>query len=211
MILSGGTHTHTYTKEVVMRRIVSACLSGLLLPTLALAQQSQFHAKPLVEKKVTQLPDGDLFWSIATFEAKTEAEQAAGPMSLVAEWQGRTWVFTLGRAGEPAKGTKVAEIGPIPRIGGTEFLLRVNEAGGPEGATTSPHTHPGSEAFYVLSGELTQRTPHGTLKVSAGQGTPGHGADVPMIVSNSGKGELQEFALFIVDPSRPFNSPAKMD
>jgi hypothetical protein len=32
-----------------------------------------------------------------------------------------------------------------------------------------------------------------------------------MIVSNSGKGELREFALFIVDANRPFNSPAKMD
>jgi hypothetical protein len=105
----------------------------------------------------------------------------------------------------------VTEIGPIPRIQVAEYLLRVNEAGGPEGSATNPHTHPGSEAFYVLSGELTQKTPHGTLKLAAGQGTPGHGGDVPMIVSNSGKGELREFALFVVDANRPFNSPAKMD
>jgi mannose-6-phosphate isomerase-like protein (cupin superfamily) len=182
-----------------------------LLSTLVIAQQNQFVAKPLAEKKVTQLPDGDLYWRIETFDAKPQAEQAAGPYSLVGEAHGKTWLFTLGRAGEPAKGVKVTEIGPIQRMQVKEYLLRVNEAGGPEGAVTSPHTHPGSEAFYVVSGELSQRSPHGTMKVSAGQSTPGHGADTPMIVSNSGKGELREFAMFVVDASRPFNSPAKMD
>jgi len=183
-----------------------------LLPPLVMAQQGQFVAKPLVEKKVTELPSGDLHWRIDTFASKEQAEQAAGPLSLVAETQGKTLLFTVGRAAETARGgTKVAEIGPIPRITAKEYLLRVNEAGGPEGSATNPHTHPGSEAFYVISGELTQKSPHGTLKVTAGQGTAGHGGDTPMIVSNSGSGELREFALFVVDANRPFNSPAKMD
>jgi hypothetical protein len=32
-----------------------------------------------------------------------------------------------------------------------------------------------------------------------------------MVVSNSGSGDLREFALFVVDAGRPFNSPAEMD
>jgi hypothetical protein len=71
--------------------------------------------------------------------------------------------------------------------------------------------HPGSEAFYVLQGELTQKTPHGEAKLAAGRGMVGHGADTPMMVSNSGSGELREFALFVVDAERPFSSPAKFD
>jgi hypothetical protein len=38
-----------------------------------------------------------------------------------------------------------------------------------------------------------------------------HGADTPMMVSNSGTGDLREFALFVVDAEKPFSSPAKMD
>jgi quercetin dioxygenase-like cupin family protein len=72
------------------------------------------------------------------------------------------------------------------------------------------HTHPGSEAFYVLAGELTQRTPHGVARVSAGQTLVGHGGDVPMEVSSSGPAELKEFALFVVDATKPFSSPAHL-
>jgi quercetin dioxygenase-like cupin family protein len=194
------------------RKLISVLVPGLLVfSSLVLAQQG-FYAKPLVEKKVTELPPGDLFWRIDTFDTKEQAHQAAGPMGLVAEYDGKVWLFTLGRAGEDSKGgKKVAEIGPIPRISVAEYLLRINEAGGPQGSATAIHTHPGSEAFYVLQGELTQKTPHGEAKLAAGQSMVGHGADTPMVVSNSGSGELRELALFVVDAKRPFSSPAKFD
>ena len=35
------------------------------------------------------------------------------------------------------------------------------------------HTHPGSETFYVLQGELSQKTPNGLMHVEFGQGMPG--------------------------------------
>jgi quercetin dioxygenase-like cupin family protein len=194
------------------RKLISALVPGLLVvSSLALAQQG-FYAKPLVEKKVTELPPGDLFWRIDNFETKEQAQQAAGPMGLVAEYDGKVWLFTLGRAGEDSKGgKKVAEIGPVPRISVAEYLLRINEAGGPQGSATAVHTHPGSEAFYVIQGELTQKTPHGEAKLAAGQSMVGHGADTPMVVSNSGAGELRELALFVVDANRPFSSAAKFE
>ena len=193
------------------RRLIAALVSGVLIvPSLATAQQA-FFVKPLVEKKVTELPPGDLFWRIHTFDNKEQAQAAAGPLGLVAEYEGKIWLFELGRAGEASKGGKrVAEIGPLPRIDAPQYLLRINEAGGPPGSVTSVHMHPGSEAFYVLAGELTQRTPQGVARVSAGQTLVGHAGDVPMEVSSTGSAELKEVALFLVDATKPFSSPARL-
>ena len=193
------------------RKLIAALVSGVLvLPSLATAQQA-FSVKPLVEKKVTELPAGDLFWRIHTFDSKEQAQAAAGPFGMVAESGGKVWLFELGRAGEASKGgSPVAEIGPLPKVNAAQYLLRINEAGGPPGSVTSVHTHPGSEAFYVLAGELTQKTPQGVARVSAGQTLVGHGGDVPMEVSSSGSAELKEFALFVVDATKPFSSPAHL-
>lgn len=193
------------------RKLIAALVPGLfVLSSLATAQQA-FSVKPLVEKKVTELPAGDLFWRIDTFDSKEQAQAAAGHLGLVAESAGKVWLFELGRAGEASKGGKrVAEIGPLPQVKAPEYLLRINEAGGPPGSVTSVHTHPGSEAFYVLAGELTQKTPQGVVRVSAGQTLVGHGSDVPMEVSSSGSAELKEFALFVVDATKPFSSPAHL-
>jgi quercetin dioxygenase-like cupin family protein len=196
---------------MMKRKLAAALVSGLFVLSPPATAQQAFSVKPLVEKKVKELPSGDLFWRIGTFDSKEQAQAAAGPLGLVAESEGKVWLFELGRAGEASKGGKqVAEIGPLPQVKATEYLLRINEAGGPPGSVTSVHTHPGSEAFYVLSGELTQKTPQGVVRVSAGQILVGHGGDVPMEVSSSGSAELKEFALFVVDASKPFSSPAHL-
>ena len=97
------------------RKLITAIIPALLvLSSLAAAQQT-FVVKPLVEKKVTELPSGELFWRIDNFETKEQAQEAVGPMGLVAEAKGKVWLFTLGPAGVASKGGKqVAEIGPIP-------------------------------------------------------------------------------------------------
>ena len=197
---------------MMTRKLMTVLIPGLfVLSSLATAQQT-FSVKPLVEKKVTELPSGDLFWRIETFDSKEKAQTAAGPLGLVAEFEGKVWLFELGHAGQASKGgKKVAEIGPLPRVNAEQYLLRINEAGGPPGSVTQVHTHPGSEAFYVLAGELTQKTPQGVARVSAGQTMVGHAGDVPMEVSSSGSAELKEFALFVVDATKPFSSPAKLN
>ncbi|WP_404286851.1 cupin domain-containing protein [Microvirga sp. RSM25] len=193
------------------RKLFAALIPGLLILSVPALAQQGFFVKPLAEKKVTELPPGDLFWRIDTFESKEQAQAAAGSLGLVAEYDGKVWLFTLGRGGESTMGgMKVAEIGPVPRIAAQEYLLRVNEAGGPKGSATAAHTHPGSEAFYVLKGELSQKTPHGVARLTAGQSMVGHGTDTPMVVSNSGSEDLREFALFVVDASKPFSSPAPL-
>ena len=56
------------------------------------------------------------------------------------------------KGGTSPGGALVAEIGPVPIAPATNYLLRINESSGPPGSVTTVHTHPGSEAFYVLSG-----------------------------------------------------------
>ena len=72
------------------------------------------------------------------------------------------------------------------------------------------HTHPGSEAFYVLSGQLGQKTSHGVMHADAGQVMNGHVADTPMEIFSSGATDLLQFVMFVVDATRPFSSPAKL-
>ena len=173
--------------------------------------QQALSVKPLAERKVATLPAGDLYWRVETMGTKAEADAAAGPWSLVAESAGKVWLFSLGpRTASTRSAATAAEVGPIPRIAAAEYLLRVNEATGAPGSVTAVHSHPGSEAFYVLKGEQSIRGEHGVLLVKAGQAEAGHGADKAMQVSSTGAEDLHALVMFVVDASRPFSSPAKL-
>jgi quercetin dioxygenase-like cupin family protein len=191
------------------RGVSITAILGLLLSTSAQAQK--LDITPMTEKKVSQLPPGPLFWRVDTFPTFAQAQAVAGPTALAAEVGGKAWLFTLGpRGGSSPGGSKAAEIGPVPSITAPEYLLRVVRSGGPPGAKTPVHTHPGSETFYVLSGELTQKTPDGVHHVSAGQSMLGHPANTPMQVSSSGTGDLSALVMFVNDATKPFSSPATM-
>ena len=189
---------------------VAVAMMGLVLsPSTASAQK--FEIRPVAEKKVQQLPPGPLFWRIDNFPTLAQAQAAAGPTGLAAEVAGKVWLFTLGpKDGSSPGGSKVAEIGPVPPITAPEYLLRINNTGGPPGVKTPVHTHPGSETFYVLSGQLSQKSPHGASHVDAGQSIPGHGPGMPMEVSSSGTTDLNALVMFVVDATKPFSSPATM-
>jgi quercetin dioxygenase-like cupin family protein len=196
-----------------MNRIVHIlAATGIALAAIAAVGQEQpLKIKPLAEKKVVQLPGGTLYWRVENVDSLAKAQAATGEHGLAAESRGKVWLFTLGeKGGSSGAGTKVAEVGPIPRPEAAQYLLRINEATGPKGSITPVHSHPGSEAFYVLAGEQSIRHPHGTLTVRPGQAEAGHGADVPMQVSSSGAEDLHSLVMFVVDANRPFSSPAKM-
>ncbi len=194
-------------------RAIAACALLAVGSAFSMAQQPPvLSVKPVVEKKLKELPAGPLFWRIETFPTLKEAEAAAGPTALAAEISGKVWLFTLGsQGGATAGATKVAEIGPVPPVKAPEYLLRINHASGPPGARTPPHSHPGSEAFYVLRGRLGQRTPHGTMHADSGAAMNGHGADMPMEVFSAGTVDLDQLVMFVVDATRPFSSPARFE
>jgi len=197
-------------------------VSGLL-PSTTKAQQ-QYVVKPVAQKKIKQLPTGPLYWRVENFATLADAKAAVGPdgwnpasvqyettTSLIAEVAGKIWVVTLGpKDASTPGGSKVAEIGPVPAITAPEYLLRLNYGSGPPGAKTPVHSHPGSEAFYVVAGRLGQRTPHGVDYVEAGHTMNGHSAGMPMQVFNAGTTDLTALIMFVVDASKPFSVPAKL-
>src|SRR5215472_2341388 len=179
-----------------------AAMAASLLVSLPLAAQ-QCEVKSIAERKVRQLPPGPLFWRIDNFPTLAQAQAAAGPTALAAEAYGKVWLFTLGpKGGASPGGSKVAEVGPVPPISASEYLLRINRTGGPSGVKTPVHMHPGSESFYVLTGELSQKSPHGVTHVEAGQSMPGHGPGMPMQVSSTGSTDLQALVMFVMDATK---------
>ena len=199
---------------------VSAMLAA---PPSSAASEQKYVVKPVAEKKVKELPAGPLYWRLETFPTLADAKVAVGPdgwnpaavryettTSLIAEVDGKVWVATLGAQGASTPGgTKVAEIGPVPELSASEYLLRLNYGSGPAGSKTPAHSHPGSESFYVISGRLGQRTPDGVHYVDGGQTMNGHAANTTMQVFNAGDGELKALIMFVVDAGKPFSVPAK--
>jgi hypothetical protein len=205
---------HLSARERAM--IFALSVGGLAswLPLAAAAEQSEpkFTITPVVEKKLKQLPAGPLYWRIENFATLAQARAAEGPTSMAAEVKGKAWLFTLGAAGgSTAGGSKVAEIGPMPPTTATEYLLRVTHSGGPPGAKTPVHSHPGPEAFYILAGRMGQKTPEGVSYAQAGEGMNGRAGDVPMEVFSAGTTDLDQLVLFVVDAGKPFFAPAKLE
>ena len=195
--------------RIFVAAIALAC-ALVAAPATAPAQQP-LVIKPLAERKVERLPDGELYWRIENVDSLAAAQAAAGPSGLAAEAAGKVWLFTLGaRGGSTGAGSKGGEVGPIPRFEAAQYLLRINEARGAPGSVTPIHSHPGSEAFYVLAGEQSIRSPHGTMRVAAGKAEAGQGGDVAMQVSSTGAADLHALVMFVVDANRPFSTPAKM-
>lgn len=190
---------------------LTLCAATFLSLRTAEAQQ-KFEIKPVAETKIKQLPAGPLYWRVENLPTLAEAKAAAGDTSLAAEISGKVWLFTLARKGGATPGaSKVAEIGPVPVIEAPEYLLRINHAGGPPGAKTPVHSHPGSEAFYVLKGRLGMKTPNGVMHADSGKTMNGHHADMPMEVFSAGTTDLDQIVMFLVDATRPFSSPAKFE
>lgn len=198
-----------------MKRFLAAAIAVLAWASCPAAFPAPAHPplviKKLAQKKVSELPAGPLYWRIENFATISQAQAAAGPWSLVAESGGKVWLFTLGSAGGASpNGHKVAEVGPIARVAAPQYILRINDASGAPGSMTKVHSHPGSEAFFVLQGEQSIRGPHGVLRVEAGQPQAGQGAGMPMQVSSTGATSLHALVMFVVDSGRPFSSPAQM-
>jgi mannose-6-phosphate isomerase-like protein (cupin superfamily) len=193
---------------------LSLCAMGSLLsPSTAAAQtEPKFVITPVAEKKLAQLPAGPLYWQVENFATLAQAKAAERPTSLAVEAGAKAWLFTLGpKGGSTPGGNKVAEIGPVPPITAAEYMLRITHSGGPPGAKTPVHSHPGPEAFYVLSGRLGQKTPHGVSYAEAGQSMNGQPADVPMEVFSAGTTDLDQLVIFVVDAAKPFTAPAKLE
>lgn len=190
----------------LIKTTVALAANAALGAAPAMAQGiGEFVVTKMAETNVDELPEGELYWHVENFSTIDEAKSAGGDFSLAAEFDDKVWLFTLAdRRADNRGGTPVASIGPVPRIDSDGFLLRVNNAVAPVGAKTSIHSHPGPEAFLILSGQLTQHTPYSMHVLNAGATMPGV-PDQTMEIHSTGDEELRELIMFVVDPSRPFS------
>jgi hypothetical protein len=194
--------------------MVSLMTVAMLPSSAVAAEPGQFIVSPVAEKKLTDLPTGPLYWRIENFPTLDQAQSAAAasPTSLAAAVSGKVWLFTLGQTGGTTPGgIKVAEVGPVPVFTAPEYMLRINHAAGPPGSKTPVHSHPGSESFYVLAGQVGQRTPHGVSHAEVGESMVGHGPDMPMEVFSGGTTDLDQLVMFLLDATRPASVPAKLE
>ena len=173
------------------------------------ATASALVVKPVAEKTVQSLPDQPLYWHVERFSNAAEAANGAAPEALIVDYYDKSWRFTLGmKRHARSMGKLMATIGPVPKPVATSYLLRINRASGPPGATTPVHSHPGSEAFFVLTGRLCQRTEQGTTQLDAGRAMNGDMPAMVMQVQSCGAVPLDQFVMFVVDAQKPFSSPA---
>jgi hypothetical protein len=196
-------------RRQLLLALAAIAASGCASPPPDLPPSPDFIVENAGERTLDALPTGQLYWRIETFPSLEAAQSAATPTSIAAAISGRFWLVALGQRGVTTPGaTHVAEIGPVPRIEARRYTLRLNHAHAPPGAATIVHTHPGSEAFYVITGQLSQRTPHGIRRANAGEIMNGHEPGMVMQLQSTGAERLDQLVLFVVDADQPFSSPA---
>jgi quercetin dioxygenase-like cupin family protein len=186
---------------------------GLVPASAALAQgQGKFVVEKIAEKPIEALPEGDLYWTMETFESLDGAEAAVGETGIAAEIDGKAWLFTLGPEDEAGHGGEwVASVGPIQRFDAPTYKLQINAPKAPPEAKTTQHSHPGSEVLYILSGEATVRWQDFTEVIGAGEAGAGQPPHTPMEVTSTGDEDLAGIVMFVVDPSQDFARPETLD
>jgi hypothetical protein len=199
-VLAGGSG--------LVRLLSAVCASAVLAlwPAVAGAQPQpgSIPNVPLGEMRVSVLPEEPLVWRLETFSEQVDAEAAATETAFVFQYRDEIWLASLSTTGlNSPGGTLVAEVGPLPIPPAEEYLLRIQ---GQRDRSPNAHTHPGSESFYVLSGEVAVETPDGLLQAVAGEGLlgPSGGTSVKTLKLTE---DMDTFAMFVVDAGQPFSSP----
>jgi quercetin dioxygenase-like cupin family protein len=124
----------------------------------------------LAEMSVENAPK-HLYWHIVEFadlpSAETEARKHR--WSKVVSAHDRMWLYVIGTRAEPVRSGKArAVVGPmdVPPVG--TVSVRFLTSTFPPGMRTRVHSHPGSEAFYVIEGEQCVETPTVRHRITAG-------------------------------------------
>lgn len=173
---------------------------------------AKFAVDMIAEKSIAALPEGELFWTAETFPTLAEAKAVAGETNIAVEVDGKAWLLTLGPEDHKGHGGQVvASIGPIQRFDAPDYLLRINISHAPPGTETSVHSHPGSEAIYVMSGEVTVRWPDRSAVFGKGESQAGEPPHTPMVATSTGEEDLVELIMFVVDPTQDFARPETMN
>ncbi len=203
---------------MTLRRLRFGRVVALALPLRATwdltqtsaSAQTQFVVSPVVEKRVSQLPAGPLYWRIENLPTLAQAQAAAARRRSSPKPRARSGCLRWGlRAARHLVQRRSPRSVAIPAITAPEYLLRINRATGPPGSMTATHSHPAPKRSTCSLRQGAVTTPLGVKRADAGQSMNGHGADTPMQVVSSGTVDLDQFVMFVVDATKPFSTPAK--
>lgn len=164
--------------------------------------------RPIAEKIVKELPQGPLYWSVTSFATLEQAKTFEDEYSLAAASDGKAWLFTLGPKPGTSSGTMVAQAGPITPPKALRYLLRISESITAPGRVTPVHSHPGSEAFYVLKGAVEYKTPSERYTVSAGSASAGPPPGTTMQATTVSAENAHNLIMFVLDADKPAQAPA---
>lgn len=173
-------------------------------------KSKQFGCLLLAKMKVERFPAGELFWHLNKFPTKAAAEAAKSQTGMVIESEGLFWLFSFGPKNvAPRQGELAVSVGPLqltsdklPAAKSYEVVAYL--AVMPAGTHTRVHTHPGPEAWYMLSGEQCLETPEGTIKARTGEGTMVR-PTIPMRLTNNGSSTRRALFIVIHDAAQPWS------
>ena len=162
----------------------------------------------LANETLDSLPSGPLYWHLYTYPNMATASQAKEiPRAVVTESFGKVWLFNIAPANwRPSSGERVAVIGPLQIPPAKKYFARYMESiEAPTVKGTPVHTHPGPEAWYLLSGAQCLRTPAKTFVIHAGETgfVPG---SQPMVLKPAGAEGRQSIVLVLHDASLPWRT-----
>jgi quercetin dioxygenase-like cupin family protein len=176
-------------------------------------QSNDFGCELLAKIRVARFSDGPLFWHLNKFPTKEAAQAAKEQRGFIVEAEGKFWLFSFGPKGAaPKQGERVASVGPLqltssklPPAKSYEIVAYL--AVMPPDMYTRVHTHPGPEAWYILSGEQCLETPSGVMKARAGESMVAP-PTTPMRLTNNGSSTRRALFIVIHDASQPWTIPA---
>jgi quercetin dioxygenase-like cupin family protein len=153
-----------------------------------------------------RLPQKPMFWHLANYPTRDEAEIAKEPHGTVIDAFGKTWLSTIAESGwQPlGGGVHVAEIGPLPGISNEQYTAQYMEAvSAPGGSSGNVHRHDGPEVWYTLTGEVCLETPDGMKIGRAGESTIAP-PNRPMTATTVGKELRRSLVLVLYETAKPW-------
>ncbi len=156
-------------------------------------------------QELGRLPrDTLLYWHVDSFPGLAAADSARTPRSTIVRSLGSNWLFTIAETGWQAPaGYHVAVIGPVPLFAADSFAAVYMEGVFEPGMQTAVHRHPGTEAWYTLTGQQCLETPRGRMVQKAGDpGVMVPGGE-PMILTGIGTTIRRSLVLILQDATQP--------
>ncbi len=216
---------HGFKRPRCLTAVLAISSLAVLAPLLtepAWAQEGSAHCLPVSERTgeigcwilaseaIGQPPSKPLFWYLDTFPSSELAEKAKEkePRGTVIRALGQVWLLTIAEAGWHTQGgERVAQIGPLPVSGDTDYVAQYMEAIMTPGMETHVHRHPGPEAWYTEHGQTCLESPQGKQVGQKGVNVIVPGGE-PMKLTVTGTEQRRSLVLVLYDATQPWMTMA---